>query len=138
MGLQVQCGDWQASDDAGDAFTEVIRGVETVLAEAERDAWANEFVPSWEEQDAAIDPEDCETIRIVLSPRLMEVLISPLRRYYDFLAERLGRPDPGRARAREWREGTVGDGAKLECAHALVEAYAACRKSSRPVSVFFS
>ena len=138
MGLQVHCGDWHAPDDAGDAFPEVIRGVEGFLAEEEREDWADEFLPSWEEQDAAIDPEDCETIRIALSPRLMEILIGPLRRYYEHLAGLLGHPDPLRARAAEWRQGEVGDGAKLECAHALMGAYRACRRTGQPVSVFFS
>src|SRR5215471_195375 len=105
MGLQVYCGDWHASEDAGDAFTEVLRGVERFLSEEEAEDWTNEFLPSWEEQDAAIDPEDCETISIILSPRLMDILIEPLRRYKKYLTELLGHVQPAQARAEEWARG---------------------------------
>jgi hypothetical protein len=138
MGLQVSCGDWHAADDAGDAFDEVLRGVEGFLTEEESEDWANELLPSLEEQDAAIDPEDCETNVTELSPRLMDILIGPLRRYHAHLAELLGHPDPSQARAREWEQGILGDGARLECAHALIEAYWACRRIGQPVRVIFS
>jgi hypothetical protein len=138
MGMQVYCGDWHATEDAGDALAEVIHGVESFLSEEESDDWTNEFLPSWEEQDAAIDPDDCETIQVVLSPRLMDILIKPLRRYHAHLAKLLGQPDPLQARAREWQQGVIGDGARLECAHALIEAYRSCRKTGQPVRVFFS
>src|SRR5262249_50897235 len=122
---------------AGDAFTDVIRGVENFLSEEESEDWANEFIPSLDEQDAAIDPEDCETNRVVLSPRLMDILIKPLRRYYEHLAELLGHPDPLQAGPGEGQQGFMGDGSRLECAHALIEAHRACRKTGQPVSVFF-
>jgi hypothetical protein len=138
MGMQVYCGDWHATEDAGDAFEEVIRDVESFLSEEESEVWTNELVRSLDEQDSAIDPEDCETIQVVLSPRLMDILIMPLQRYYAHLVELRGRPDPLQARAREWQQGVIGDGARLECAHALIEAYQACRKTGQPVRVFFS
>jgi hypothetical protein len=138
MGMQVYCGDWHAADDAGDAFDDVIRGVESFLSEVESEDWTNDLIPSLDAQDAAVDPEDCETIQVVLSPRLMEILIEPLRRYYAHLSEHLGGPDPLQARAREWQEGVIGDGARLECAHALIEAYRTCRKTGQSVRIFFS
>jgi hypothetical protein len=68
----------------------------------------------------------------------MDILIKPLRRYHAHLAELLGEPDPLRARSREWQRGVVGDGARLECADALIQAYRTCRKTGQPVRVFFS
>jgi len=138
MGMQIYCGDWHAAEDAGDAFEDVIRGAERFLSEEESEDWTNELIPSLDEQDAAIDPEDCETIQVVLSPRLMEILIEPLRRYHSYLVDLLGGPAPRQARSREWQQGTIGDGARLECAHALMEAYRICRKTEQSVRVFFS
>jgi len=138
MGMQIYCGDWHAAEDAGDAFEDVIHGVERFLSEEEAEDWTNELIPSLDEQDAAIDPEDCETIQVVLSPRLMEILIEPLRRYHSYLVDLLGQPNPAEARSRDWEQGVIGDGARLECAHALMEAYRACRKTGEPVRIFFS
>jgi hypothetical protein len=136
--MQVWCGDWRGPDDAGDAFDEVLRGIEGFLTEEESEDWTNEFLPSLDEQDAAVDPEDCETVQVILSRRLMDILIKPLRRYHRHLADILGHSDPYRAREREWEQGVIGDGAKLECAHALIEANRVCRQTGRPVRVYFS
>jgi hypothetical protein len=47
MGMQVYCGDWHATEDAGDAFQDVIAGVESFISKEEAEDWTTSLSRLW-------------------------------------------------------------------------------------------
>ena len=132
-GGYISCGDFLGSDKTGTAIFEMLNDVEEQVTPQERKKWASVFAKPLQKQLESLDEDDLPYME--LSKKMMDVLVGPLRRYYDALNAQLNHPSfDEAAEIGEWRSG---EGWRLLCAHDLLEAYDVCCRTKRPVVVHF-
>lgn len=137
-GGYISCGKFLGEDKSGSAIAGVLRGIPTVLPEAEGAIF----------RSAIGDPLLAAVGRsqpLEIPPKLAAQLIEPLRIYHEHLRVVLGDPDPGdapeldRERGLRMTDAKYGQGLgwQFYCTHDLLRACQLSQENNEPVSIAF-
>ena len=127
-GGYISCGSWLGEDKSGSGFFEVLEGIEDIISEHEYSNWEESFSNPLREQLEDMDEDELPYMKI--NKAMLDVLIPLAKRYNTQLLNELGNPE-----AENWHE--TEEGWQLMCLADLFEAYKACSKSNKDVTVHF-
>jgi hypothetical protein len=132
-GLHFSCGEWLGEDKSADPFFDIIqKELGAFVTEEERPTWRKQFLAPLARQARAR--------QLKLKPEMMRVIVEPLRRYRDALAQRLGLsgPDAPLTELGAYPRVESEDERKLVCVRDLLAGNEVCQKTNKPIHVYFA